>query len=138
MDSEYGLGLVRFCLMVEKLMKIRLEDTTPRKRGGQGVTAMNTECIIGAISVESESEILMITSNGQAVRCPVNNIRETNRGSKGVKLVNLSGKDKLIAVSEVIELDEGDVDQQELQNTEENAETRSLENLGGEQIDSTE
>jgi DNA gyrase/topoisomerase IV subunit A len=50
----------------------------------------------------------MITSNGQAVRCPVNNIRETNRGSKGVKLVNLSGKDKLIALSEVIELDEGD------------------------------
>jgi DNA gyrase subunit A len=50
----------------------------------------------------------MITSNGQAVRCPVNNIRETNRGSKGVKLVNLSGKDRLIAISEVVELDEGE------------------------------
>ena len=50
----------------------------------------------------------MITSNGQAVRCPVNNVRETSRGSKGVKLVNLSGKDKLTAISEVIELDEGD------------------------------
>ena len=48
----------------------------------------------------------MITSKGQAVRCPVLNIRETNRGSKGVKLVNLSDKDKLIAISEVIELDE--------------------------------
>jgi DNA gyrase/topoisomerase IV subunit A len=99
---------------------------------------MNTECIIGAISVESISEILMITSNGQAVRCPVNNIRETNRGSKGVKLVNLSGKDKLIAVSEVIELDEGDIDQQELQNSDENAETKSVENSGVEQIDSIE
>ena len=48
----------------------------------------------------------MITSKGQAVRCPVLNIRETNRGSKGVKLVNLSEKDKLIGISEVIELDE--------------------------------
>jgi hypothetical protein len=38
----------------------------------------------------------------------VNNIRETNRGSKGVKLVNLSGKDRLIAISEVVELDEGE------------------------------
>ena len=85
-----------------------LEDLTPRKRGGQGVTAMNTDAITGAISVESDSEILMITSKGQAVRCPVDNIRETNRGSKGVKLVNLSGKDKLIAISEVIELDEGE------------------------------
>ena len=56
---------------------------------------MNTKCIVGALSVDPESEILMITANGQAMRCPVNNIRETNRGSKGVKLVNLNEKDKL-------------------------------------------
>ncbi|HAE11064.1 MAG TPA: DNA gyrase subunit A, partial [Opitutae bacterium] len=87
------------------------EPVTPRKRGGQGVTAMNTEGICGALSVAEESEILMITSKGQAVRCPVLNIRETNRGSKGVKLVNLSDKDKLIAISEVIELDEDSLDE---------------------------
>lgn len=69
---------------------------------------MNTKCIVGALSVDPESEILMITANGQAMRCPVNNIRETNRGSKGVKLVNLNEKDKLIAVSEVVELNEDD------------------------------
>ncbi|MDA8775816.1 DNA gyrase subunit A [Opitutales bacterium] len=140
--GQNGLGIrTRFSAFLPNGGKIdenSLEDTTPRKRGGQGVTAMNTECIIGAISVESISEILMITSNGQAVRCPVNNIRETNRGSKGVKLVNLSGKDKLIAVSEVIELDEGDIDQQELQNSDENAESKSVENSGVEQVDSTE
>jgi len=84
------------------------DEVTPRKRGGQGVTAMNTKCIVGALSVDPESEILMITANGQAMRCPVNNIRETNRGSKGVKLVNLNEKDKLTAVSEVVELNEDD------------------------------
>ena len=83
-----------------------VDSVTPRKRGGQGVTAMNTDAICGALSVSEDSEILMITSKGQAVRCPVLNIRETNRGSKGVKLVNLSEKDKLIGISEVIELDE--------------------------------
>ena len=83
-----------------------IDSVTPRKRGGQGVTAMNTDAICGALSVCEDSEILMITSKGQAVRCPVLNIRETNRGSKGVKLVNLSEKDKLIGISEVIELDE--------------------------------
>jgi DNA gyrase subunit A len=83
-----------------------VEVSTPRKRGGQGVTAMNTDAICGALSVSEESEILMITSKGQAVRCPVLNIRETNRGSKGVKLVNLTERDKLIGISEVIELDE--------------------------------
>ena len=37
---------------------------------------------------------------------PRSQYKETNRGSKGVKLVNLSEKDKLIGISEVIELDE--------------------------------
>ena len=67
---------------------------------------MNTDAICGALSVSEASEILMITSKGQTVRCPVLNIRETNRGSKGVKLVNLADKDKLIGISEVVELDE--------------------------------
>ena len=110
--GQNGLGIrTRFSAFLPnggKLDSESLEDATPRKRGGQGVTAMNTDRIIGALSVDPESEILMITSNGQAVRCPVNNVRETSRGSKGVKLVNLSGKDKLTAISEVVELDEGD------------------------------
>ena len=83
-----------------------LGDVTPRKRGGQGVTAMNTDAVCSALSVAEDSEILMITSRGQAVRCPVLNIRETSRGSKGVKLINLDGKDELTGVSEVIELNE--------------------------------
>ena len=56
---------------------------------------------MGALSVNPESEILMITSNGQAMRCPVNNIRETNRGSKGVRLVNLSDGDSLMILSHI-------------------------------------
>jgi DNA gyrase/topoisomerase IV subunit A len=52
----------------------------------------------------------MITKGGQTVRCAVQNIRETSRGSKGVKLVNLSPKDALVGVSEVVELDEDSED----------------------------
>ena len=108
--GQNGLGIrTKFSAFLPnggQLDDSQLEDTTPRKRGGQGVTAMNTQRIIGALSVDPESEILMITSNGQAIRCPVNNVRETSRGSKGVKLVNLAEKDKLKAISEVIELDE--------------------------------
>ena len=108
--GQNGLGIrTRFSAFLPnggKLDDGSIEEATPRKRGGQGVTAMNTDCIVGALSVDPDSEILMITSNGQAVRCPVDNIRETSRGSKGVKLVNLNDKDKLIAISEVIELDE--------------------------------
>ena len=85
----------------------------PRKRGGLGVTAMNTDAVCSALSVAEDSEILMITSKGQAVRCPVLNIRETNRGSKGVKLVNLDKNDRLIGISEVVELDEEEIQVEE-------------------------
>ena len=84
-----------------------VEDTSPRKRGGQGVTAMNTDSVCDALSVDQDSEILMLSKRGQAVRCNVTNIRETNRGSKGVKLIGLSDKDSLVGVSEVVMLDEG-------------------------------
>jgi DNA gyrase subunit A len=83
------------------------DEASPRKRGGQGVTAMNTDAVCDAISVSEESEILMLTKKGQAVRCEVSNIRETNRGSKGVKLIGLSDRDHLVGVSEVVMLDEG-------------------------------
>ena len=87
-----------------------IEDTSPRKRGGQGVTAMNTDSVCDALSVCQDSEILMLSKKGQAVRCNVTNIRETNRGSKGVKLIGLNDKDSLVGVSEVIMLDEGNDD----------------------------
>jgi len=53
---------------------------------------------------------LMLSKKGQAVRCNVTNIRETNRGSKGVKLIGLNDKDSLVGVSEVVMLDEGNDD----------------------------
>ena len=108
--GKNGLGIrTRFHAFLPKGGKISENDDSsiePRKRGGQGVAAMNTNAVCGAISVDQNSEILMITKSGQAVRCPVVNIRETNRGSKGDKLVGLRDNDCLIGISEVVELDE--------------------------------
>ena len=98
------------------------EEISPRKRGGQGVIAMNTDAVCGYISVDPESEIFMISKAGQTVRCAVQNIRETSRGSKGVKLVNLSQRDFLVGVSEVVELDEETGDTEQTDATEEIAE----------------
>ncbi|MEC8791280.1 MAG: DNA gyrase subunit A [Verrucomicrobiota bacterium] len=117
--GQNGLGIrTRFSAFLPKGGKPVNPDSNetiiPRKRGGQGVTAMNTEAVCSALSVDQTSEILMITKSGQAMRCPVINIRETNRGSKGVKLVDLRTKDILIGVSEVVELDEDMEDDSEI------------------------
>ena len=92
---------------------------------------MNTDAIVGALSVSEESEVLMITAKGQAVRCPVLNIRETNRGSKGVKLVNLSGGDKLIGISEVVELDEEKPDSDDANSPESDESASEPEDVAG-------
>ncbi|MFP6886326.1 MAG: DNA gyrase C-terminal beta-propeller domain-containing protein, partial [Opitutales bacterium] len=84
------------------------EDNTPRKRGGYGVIAMNAKALAGALAVDKEDEIMMLTKKGQAIRCPVLNIRATNRGTKGVKLVDLAKGDKLVAISRVVMMQEGE------------------------------
>ena len=51
-------------------------------------------------------EIMLLTAKGQSIRCPVNTIRETNRGAKGVRLVTLEPGDKLLSIARIIETDE--------------------------------
>jgi DNA gyrase subunit A len=40
------------------------------------------------------------------VRCPVNTIREVNRGGKGVRLITLAEGDKLLSIARIVETDE--------------------------------
>ncbi len=113
--GQNGLGIrTKFAAFLPNGGSDGVEDTSPRKRGGQGVTAMNTQAVCDSLSVAEDSEILMLTKKGQAVRCRVSNIRETNRGSKGVKLIDLVDRDHLVGVSEVVKLDEASNDAEDL------------------------
>jgi DNA gyrase/topoisomerase IV subunit A len=49
--------------------------------------------------VRDDDEIMLLTAKGQSVRCPVKDIRETNRGAKGVKLLTLAEGDKLLSIA---------------------------------------
>ena len=77
----------------------------------------------------------MITAKGQAVRCQVLNIRETNRGSKGVKLVNLSDGDKLIGISEVVELDEENLDADDASSSESGEPAAESEDMADDSVE---
>jgi DNA gyrase subunit A len=98
--SEAGLGV-----------RTRFEDYRLINRGGRGVWAINlpednTINLAGALSVKDEDEIMLLTAKGQSVRCPVNTIREVNRGGKGVKLLTLAEGDKLLSIAKVVETEE--------------------------------
>ena len=98
--SEAGLGV-----------RTRFEDYRLINRGGSGVWAIDLPedgsiKLAGALSVTDADEVMLLTAKGQSVRCPVNTIREVNRGGKGVKLVNLDAGDKLLGIAKVVESDE--------------------------------
>jgi DNA gyrase subunit A len=98
--SEAGLGV-----------RTRFEDYRLINRGGSGVWAMDlpedgSVKLAGALSVKDTDEIMLLTAKGQSVRTRVAEIREVNRGGKGVKLLTLAPGDKLLSVARIVESEE--------------------------------
>ncbi|MBK8755235.1 MAG: DNA gyrase subunit A [Candidatus Competibacteraceae bacterium] len=80
-------------------------DYPHRGRGGQGVIAIQTSerngQVIGAVQVESDHEIMLITDGGTLVRTRVEEISLVGRNTQGVKLINLHGGEKLVGVEKI-------------------------------------
>ena len=96
--SEAGLGV-----------RTRFEDYRLVNRGASGVWAIDlpedgSVRLAGALSVRDDDEIMLLTAKGQSVRCPVHDIRETGRGAKGVRLVDLAEGDKLLGLARIVEV----------------------------------
>jgi DNA gyrase subunit A len=76
-----------------------------QKRGGSGVIAIRTKAIAGAISVHENNEIMLFTKSGQAVRCPVKDVRVIGRTTTGVRLIHLANDDRLVGLCKVVEIE---------------------------------
>jgi DNA gyrase subunit A len=95
--SEAGLGV-----------RTRFEDYRLVNRGASGVWAIDlpedgSVKLAGALSVKDDAEIMLLTAKGQSIRTRVNEIREVNRGGKGVKLLTLGEGDKLLSIARIVE-----------------------------------
>ncbi len=77
-----------------------------QSRGGSGIIAMRTAGVAGALSVQEDDEIMLLTNNGQAVRTSVGEIRIIGRTTQGVRLINLGPKDSLIGITKIIEVED--------------------------------
>ena len=76
-----------------------------RGRGGQGVIAIQTTerngQVIGAVQVENDYEIMLITDGGTLVRTPVEGISRVGRNTQGVTLIRLQGGEKLVGLEKI-------------------------------------
>ncbi len=72
-------------------------------RGRKGVINMKTTPrvgkVVGILSVKEDSELMIITKQGQIIRIDSSEIRKAGRSTQGVKLVNVEAGDQVAAAS---------------------------------------
>ena len=87
-----------------------LEDFPQHGRGGQGVIALQTTErngeMVAALQVNSEHELMMISSTGTLVRTPVGEISIVGRNTQGVRLIRLGEGERLTGVERIDSLGE--------------------------------
>ncbi|MGK0298038.1 MAG: DNA gyrase subunit A [Gammaproteobacteria bacterium] len=76
-------------------------------RGGKGVISIQTNDrngkVVGAVLVNDEDEIMLISDQGTLIRTPVNQVSVMGRNTKGVRLVNLAKDERLVSIESIVE-----------------------------------
>ncbi|HLF57066.1 MAG TPA: DNA gyrase subunit A [Thermoanaerobaculia bacterium] len=87
-----------------------VEEYRPQGRGGLGLINLKvtpkTGKVIAVRLVGPGDQVLLITQEGMIIRTAVDGIREIGRSTQGVKLMDLEGEDRLVAVAKVVEREE--------------------------------
>ena len=87
-----------------------ITEYTKHGRGTKGMIAISTSerngKVVGAVLVEPQDEVMLISTGGVMIRTPVQHVRETSRSAQGVTLINLDDGTKLAGIEKVIETEE--------------------------------
>jgi DNA gyrase subunit A len=82
-----------------------IEDYRKQSRGGLGIINLKvtskTGEVVGARFVTESDGLMLITQEGMIIRINVSGVRLVGRSTQGVKLMNLSGEDRLVAIAKV-------------------------------------
>jgi DNA gyrase subunit A len=82
-------------------------DYPVRGRGGQGVAAMDRAMrggrLVACFPVEIDDQIMLATSTGQSIRCPVEGISFRSRSAGGVRVFNTAKGEEVVSVARIAE-----------------------------------
>ncbi len=90
-----------------------VDDYPVHGRGGQGVISIQTTerngAVVGAVLVNDDDEIMLITNTGTLVRTRVSEVSVLGRNTQGVRLINIAEDESLVGIEKVegIEQEEG-------------------------------
>ena len=87
--------------------RTKMEDYRIQSRGGKGIITIKTAggngLVVGALKVNDRDEAMLITSNGQAIRIPVNGISIIGRNTKGVRLFRVSDGEHVVSITKIVD-----------------------------------
>ncbi len=87
-----------------------IDDYPQKSRGGKGVISIQVSerngNVVGAVSVDNDDEIMLISDQGTLIRTPVKDISVFGRNTQGVRLVNLNDTEHLVSLERIIEYEE--------------------------------
>ncbi|MCA3005110.1 MAG: DNA gyrase subunit A [Planctomycetaceae bacterium] len=81
--------------------KMRSQSRGGKGRQDIGGTDGRNGRSVAALLVRPGDDLVVVTKDGQLVRMPVEDIRETGRGAQGVRVASLNEGDKVVAASRV-------------------------------------
>lgn len=74
-------------------------------RGGSGivniVTSERNGHLVASYHIEEFDQLILITTSGQLIRCPVRDVRIAGRNTQGVRIFRTAGGEKVISVARI-------------------------------------
>ncbi len=87
--------------------RTRTEEYRRQSRGGKGILTIKVTDrngpVVSCCQVREHDEIMLITQQGMIIRLRASEISVIGRNTQGVKLINLSPGEKVVAVAKVVE-----------------------------------
>lgn len=94
--------------------RTQVEEFPVYGRGSQGVICMQTSerngAVVGAVQVQTEDEIMLISGKGTLVRTRVEEVSVQGRNTQGVRLIKLKDDEHLVGLERVVEPEDGEPD----------------------------
>lgn len=88
--------------------RTKVEDYPQKSRGGSGVISIQLSerngAVVGAVAVDNEDEIMLISNQGTLIRTPVDDISIIGRNTQGVRLVSLGDTEKLAGLERIVDI----------------------------------
>ena len=102
------INLDKFILSITKNgygKRTSYHDFRVTNRGGKGIIGIINSSRNGNVTstlvVENQDEIILSTDKGRVIRCPVKEIRIAGRNTQGVRIIKLSGEEKVVSAIKI-------------------------------------